>query len=217
MGHLCYYRAMKQLIFIDDSGDPGLKSASSLNFVMAAAVFVDPKEAASLSQCMSEYRKKLGWNEACEFKFAKDRKIVIKNLLHLISRYDFQIYTIYVDKSSFQYASPIVDKEKLYNWGIKELLKIIPIADAKITIDGRSSRQNMHRTATYLRREINNDKSKKVVIKFEDSVDNNLIQLADVIAGSINRYLNANKTDYTTYINIVKSKIRRLKRIDGRA
>ena len=29
----------KQLIFIDDSGDPGFKSVSSDNFVMAAALF----------------------------------------------------------------------------------------------------------------------------------------------------------------------------------
>ena len=35
----------RQLVFIDDSGDPGFKKASSSNFVMAAALFIEPKTA----------------------------------------------------------------------------------------------------------------------------------------------------------------------------
>jgi hypothetical protein len=31
----------KQLVFIDDSGDPGIKPYSSSHFVMAAVVFAD--------------------------------------------------------------------------------------------------------------------------------------------------------------------------------
>ena len=206
----------KQLVFIDDSGDPGFASASSSNFIMAAAVFIDPEVAFSLSKQMAEYRKSLGWRDNYEFKFAKNRKDIIIKLLKLVANYDFQIYATYVDKSSFQYTSSIIDKEKLYNWTIKELLSLIPLTNAKIEIDGRSSKQNMYHTATYLRREINKDKTKKLVIKFEDSVDDNLIQLADIIAGSINRYISANKTDYTAYIDIIKHKITQLKRIDQR-
>ena len=40
----------KQLIFIDDSGDPGFKKTSSSKFVMAAAVFINSKEAVKLSK-----------------------------------------------------------------------------------------------------------------------------------------------------------------------
>lgn len=206
----------KQLVFIDDSGDPGFKVVSSSNFVMAAAVFIDPEVAFSLSEHISEYRKSLGWRDNCEFKFAKDRKVIIKDILRFASQYDFQIYATYVNKCSFRYTSPVVDKEKLYNWTIKELLSIIPLTDAKIEIDGRSSKQNMYYTASYLRREINGNKSKKLVIKFEDSVDDNLIQLADIVAGSIHRYINADKTDYEVYFNIIKHKIVQLKRIDTR-
>lgn len=206
----------KQLVFIDDSGDPGFKAASSSNFVMAAAVFIDPEVAGLLSRHISKYRKSLGWRDDDEFKFAKDHKAVIRDFLRLTMQYDFQIYAVYINKETFQYASPIVDKEKLYNWMIKELLGIIPFVDAKIEIDGRSSKQNMRRTATYLRREVNSDKSKKLVFKFENSANDNLIQLADIIAGSIHRYVNANKTDYAAYIKIFKPKIAWIKRIDER-
>ena len=92
----------------------------------------------------------------------------------------------------------------------------MPLGDAKIEIDGRSSKQYMKRTATYLRREINSDKTKKIEIKFEDSTEDNLIQLADLIAGAINRSLNNDKTDSKTYIRIIKDKIVEIKRIDQR-
>lgn len=74
----------------------------------------------------------------------------------------------------------------------------------------------MRRTATYSRREINSEKSKKIEIKFEDSTKDNLIQLADLIAGSINRSLNSDKTDSKTYVNIIKKKVVKIKRINQR-
>ena len=203
----------KQLIFIDDSGDPGFKKASSSNFVIAAALFIDPEVAMSLSERITKYRESLGWRNDYEFKFTKIRKDIIADLLKIISEYDFQIYATYVDKASFRQTSAIIDKQKLYDWTIKELLDIIPIEEAKIEIDGRSSKQNMRKTATYLRREINRNGVKKIAIKFEDSTEDNLIQLADLIAGSINRSM-TDKTDAKVYIDIIKNKIIKIKRID---
>lgn len=205
----------KQLVFIDDSGDPGFKDISSDNFVVAAALFIDPDEATSLSERISEYRRSLGWRDDYEFKFAKIRKDIIVELLEMVARYDFQIYVVYVDKTTFRWTAPIIDKEKLYNWTIKELLAIMPITYAKIEIDGRSSKQNMRKTATYLRRELNSDKERKLEIKFEDSTSDNLIQLADLIAGSVNRSM-TKKTDAMTYISIIEDKIAKIKRIDQR-
>ena len=206
----------KQLIFVDDSGDPGFKEGSSSNFVMAAAVFIDPKVAAALSQRLSDYRRSLGWRDDYEFKFAKIRKDIIIELLKIAVLYDFKIYAVYVNKSGFRYASSIIDKEKLYEWTIKELLATIPMTEAKIEIDGRSSKQNMRRTATYLRRELGKNGKKQLKIKFEDSAKDNLIQVADLIAGSINRSLNTEKTDSKIYIDIIKEKIINLRRLDQR-
>ena len=208
-------RTGKRLVFIDDSGDPGFKEVSSSNFVMAAALFIDPEVAVSLSERISNYRRSLGWRDDYEFKFAKIRKDIIIELLKIVSNYDFQIYAVYVDKSSFHQAASIIDKEKLYNWALKELLSMMPIGEAKIEIDGRSSKQNMRRTATYLRREINRDGAKKLKIKFEDSVNDNLIQLADLIAGSINRSM-TDKTDAKIYISIIKGKISSIRKINQR-
>ena len=71
----------------------------------------------------------------------------------------------------------------------------------------------MQKTITYLRHEINNNDNKKLKIRFCDSTKDNLIQLADLIAGSINRSFNNDKTDSETYIKILRGKIAKIKRI----
>lgn len=210
----------KQLVFIDDSGDPGFKAVSSDNFVMAAALFIDPEVAESLMHEIDDYRKSLGWKDNHEFKFTKNPKNVVSEMLRRAREYDFKIYAAYIEKSDFREItpamSPFFDREKLYNWTIKELLREIPLETAKITIDGRSSKQHKKDTATYLRREINSDDSKKLEFKFDDSVKTDLLQLADLIAGSINRSLQPDKTDSKDYISIFQDKIVKIQKITFR-
>lgn len=210
----------KQLVFIDDSGDPGFKAVSSDNFVMAAAIFINPEVAESIMHEIDDYRASLGWKYNHEFKFTKNPKNIVIEILRRISEYDFQVYAVYIEKSDFREITPAMapffDREKLYNWTIKELLQEIPLETAKITIDGRSSKQDMKNTKTYLRREINADNSKKLDIKFDDSVTTNLLQLADLIAGSINRSLQPDKTDSKDYISIFKDKIVKIQKINFR-
>ena len=205
----------KKLIFVDDSGDPGFKATSSENFVMAAAVFIDSDVAEELSKKINEYRKSLDWRERVEFKFSKDRKEVIVDLLKIVREYDFEIYAVYIDKTRFGSMMNIIDKNKLYDWTIAELLKTIPLTDSKIKIDGRSGRQKMRKTAAYLRHElkIKDNEKTRLEIGFEDSRNNNLIQLADLIAGSINRSLSKGKTDAVVYVRILKDKIKAIKEI----
>lgn len=207
---------MKQLVFIDDSGDPGFKSASSSNFVMAAAVFIDPEVAFSMMQEMDEYRELLGWKYNHEFRFKKNPKNVVTELLRKLNKYNYRIYATYIDKSIFRQITPVIDGEKLYNWTIKELLELMPLDNTKITIDGRSSKENMQKTKSYLRRELNANKEKNINIKFEDSVATDLLQLADLIAGSVNRALQPNKTDSKVYLDIVRDKVVKIKQITFR-
>ena len=210
----------KQLVFRDDSGDHGFKSESGDNVVMAAALFIDPEVAESLMHEIDDYRKSLGWKYNHEFKFTKNPKDVVSEMLRRARNYDFKIYAVYIEKSDFREITPAMapffDREKLYNWTIKELLREIPLETAKITIDGRSSKQHKKDTATYLRREVNGDNSKKLEFKFDDSVTTDLLQLADLIAGSINRSLQPDKTDSKDYISIFSDKIVKIQKITFR-
>lgn len=204
----------KQLIFVDDSGDPGFRGATSSNFIMASAVFTSSEVATKLNDLIDEFRKSLGWQEEAEFKFRKTNKQIVKDLLEVVSKHDFEICAVYVDKSTYARILPVFDEEKLYNWTIKELLKTIPLNDASIVIDGRSTREYRLRTASYLRREINASSHKIIDIKTRDSAKDNLIQLADLIAGAINRSMQKDKTDSKTYYKIIKRNIASIKRLD---
>jgi len=204
-----------QLVFIDDSGDPGFKGATSSNFIMASAVFIEPQVATEVNKAISDFRQSLGWQEEAEFKFRKTNKQIIKQLLQTVCQYDFKVYSVYVDKSSYERMLPVFDREKLYNWTVKELLHIIPMNEAFVKIDGRSSKEHKLRIMSYLRHEINTTKQHKIKkIKTEDSVKDNLIQLADLIAGSINRAMQPNKTDSREYLAILENKIVAIQRLD---
>jgi len=204
----------KQLIFIDDSGDPGFKGATSPNFLMAGAVFIDPKVATKVNNEISQFRKFLGWSDEAEFKFRKTNKQIIKQLLRIVSKYDFRVYVVFVDKTSYKSMLPVMDKEKLYNWTVKELLKTIPLNNAYIKIDGRSSREHRLRVASYIRHEINVGERKIKEFKPEDSVKDNLIQLADLLVGAVNRSMQPAKTDSGDFIAIFKKNIATIRRLD---
>ena len=210
----------KQLVFVDDSGDPGFKSGSSDNFVVAAALFMEPSIAESVMKEMDGFRRSLGWKYNHEFKFSKNPKNVILEAFRKIHKYDFSIYATYIDKSNFKEIAPemirFFDKEKLYNWMIKELLCGMPIENAKITIDGRSGKQHMRNAGTYLRREVNKNNSKNINIRFEDSATTTLLQVSDLIAGAINRSLQSDKTDRQRYISIIEDKVVDIRKITFR-
>lgn len=56
----------------------------------------------------------------------------------------------------------------------------------------------------------------KQLIFIDDLVRADLLQLADIIAGSVNRSLQTNKTDTKKYISMLGSKIAKIRKIDFR-
>lgn len=206
----------KQLVFIDDSGDPGFQPGiSSSVFILAAALFVDEKSATALNKAISDYRQSLNWKPEHEFKFRKASKRVKLEFLKIASQYGFEIYAVYINKSNYPNVFNFTDDEKLYNWTTKELLKTMPLQNASVKMDGKYTREYRKHIKTYIRKELNNN-GKNVIKDFRiaDSSKDNLIQLADIIVGSIHRFIVAEKTDSREYINTIKSKIVELKELD---
>ena len=92
----------KQLIFIDDSGDAGIKAHSSSHLVMSAVVFNDDLLAEEVALEMRKFKRQLGWTDDHEYKFNKTKKDYVKQVLRLVSGYDFAIYAIVVNKARFK-------------------------------------------------------------------------------------------------------------------
>ena len=208
-------RKNRQLVFIDDSGDPGFKgSASSSAFVMAGAVIASSETALQINQEIIKLRKKLGWREDEEFKFHKSSRKIKLRFLETVNKYDFQIYSVYIRKDNYPTYLKGINGEKLYNWTIKELLSVIPLHKAIVKIDGKYGKKYKLRLGSYIRRELNMEEKKIGKFDVQDSQRDNLIQLADFITGSINRSLQADKTDARDYIRMIRNKIIELKELD---
>lgn len=200
----------KQLVFIDDSGDPGFKldQGSSSHFVIACVIFDDHLDAEEAALIIKKYRRSLGWADYREFKFNKTSKKYVKELLDLLANSKFRVRAICIDKSIVRSAELKNKKNSFYNYAIKEVLsKTDTLQSADIRLDGHSGREYKKSAITYLRREVNANSSKVGRVRFVDSGTNVLIQLADLVAGSILRSTQLNKSDHADYLKIINERI----------
>ena len=117
----------------------------------------------------------------------------------------FTVRAICVDKLQV-YSHELKNKQdSFYNYAIKEVLaKSQNLNKASVRLDGHSGRAYKKSAITYLRREVNMSSSKISKVKFVDSKTDNLIQLADLVAGSILRSTQPDKTDSGDYLDILK-------------
>ncbi|MCL4365788.1 DUF3800 domain-containing protein [Patescibacteria group bacterium] len=181
------------LVFIDDSGDPGFKlqTGSSPCFVIALVIFEDSLEAEKTSLAIKELRRKLKVSDMYEFKFNKmDRKFKDK-FIETVMSFKFRIRAI-VERKEVIYSPRLRNyKENFYNYIIMQVLKQSKriIKKAKLKFDKRGEQSLRDQLRVYLSRELDN-KNNNIFndLKFVDSRQNTLIQLADVVAGSINYF-----------------------------
>ena len=179
-------------VFIDDSGDPGFKfdKGSSRFFVIACCVFETAEAAESASAAISDLKERLGRPQHVEFKFAKTRLDTQVQFFDTLSREDFFIRVLVIDKLA--HASFFHDRAtgSLYNEAIERVLSGLSFADAQssITIDGGGSKQYRQAVTAQFSRVTRSDSgSSSRKVKFVASDGNFLIQLADMVAGCSRR------------------------------
>ncbi len=200
------------LIFIDDSGDPGFKldKGSTSHFVIAMVIFDDELEAEKTAVAIKELKRQLRLSEQSEFRFFKTSNSYRIAFLTKVIKFNFRVRCLVVNKSLIYSRELQCNKNSFYAYFIKEVLKNNDdtIIDAKIRLDGGGSRDFRNTFVSYLRRELNSHQ-KRIMKNFKmvDSKRDVLIQMADMIAGSINRAQNTDKKDCCVYRNIISSKI----------
>lgn len=202
----------KTLVFIDDSGDPGFKlgKGSSDFFVISAVIFNDTLEAEKTALAIKTLRRSLGFSDNVEFKFNKSKKEVRIKFLETVKVFDFKIRNIVFEKKLLTSEELRNNKNSFYSYAIKSLLKHSndSILNASIKLDGSGDRIFKKSFISYLRKNLNNT-DKKVVesLKFVDSKENVLVQLADMIVGSVRRSYDIVKNDREVYKKIINKKI----------
>lgn len=197
------------LAFIDESGDSGFKlgRGSSDYFVLSCVIFVDELEAEKCAVAIKQLKRDLHFPDSVEFKFNKARRDVRIKFLTLVSGFDFRCRLLVVKKSLLRSPELTRDKNSFYSYFIKLLLQHNndSIQDAKVRIDGHGDREFRQSFMTYLRKQLNSDEREIMKnCKLVDSKSNVLIQLADMVAGSVHASYIVGRTDRILYKQIIQ-------------
>jgi hypothetical protein len=194
------------LVFVDESGDAGLKlgKGSSEYFVVTLVAFEENEEAEALDKRIDLLKYELGLNAACEFKFNKSNKNIREQFFTAVLPYNFFYFAIVIDKKLL-YGKGFKYKESFYKYASGLVFQNAKpyLNRATVVIDGSGSKNFRNQLSSYLRKKINGGYIKK--IKLQDSRRNNLLQLVDMISGSILRSL-SHKSDAKIYRNIIISR-----------
>ncbi len=195
------------LVFLDESGDPGLKvdKGATPYFVVALVVFEENEEAEALDTRIKLLKQEMGLSKRFEFKFNKTSKALKQQFLNAVSSYNFFYFGIVIVKSKL-YGEGFKVKESFYKYACSLIFENAKpyLRDAIIVIDGSGSKNFRMQLQKYLKKKMNQGAERLIKkVKLQDSWKNNLLQLADMVAGSISRSLSA-KSDSDLYKGIIK-------------
>lgn len=199
------------IIFIDESGDPGFKISrgSSPHFVIALIVFNEDLDAEETALKIKKLKRKLKKTDKFEFKFNGCNRSLREAFLQEIKDSTFKIRAIVFNKETMYSLHLRTTKEDFYNFSLRQVLEHNnnTIKNAKIRLDGRGERIFRQRLSVYLRQYLNS-RTKRVIknLRFRDSKNDVLIQMADMISGAIRRYYDKNTSDWNAYRKITKHK-----------
>lgn len=184
-------RENKQWIYIDDSGDPGFKigNGSSKYFVIACIIFDEKIDATNAVSEVKRFKEdRLGWSDKRELKSNKTSVNIKTEFFNAIcNSCNFKVRAIVIDKTVLYSNELKNNKISFYNYAIRQVLSKAHLNNAKIVIDGHADRNYKKQAISYIRKVVGRTRGSISDIKFEDSSKNNLIQIADMVAGAIRR------------------------------
>lgn len=201
----------RMIVFIVESGDAGFKigKGSSTFFVISLIIFDDELEAEETALRIKKLRKQLKKTDKFEFKFNKCNRIYREKFLQEIKNCNFRIRSIIINKKGV-YSTHLRDfTTDFYGFSLRMVLQHNndSIKNAKIRIDGSGERNFRKQLTLYLRKFLNSPNNKVIKnFRFQDSRQNVLIQLADMVAGSIRRSFEHTTPDFDVYRKIIQKR-----------
>jgi len=146
------------LVFVDDSGDTGLKmgQGSSGFFTVALVVFEENDEAQAADARISLLRREMGKPDDFEFHFKENSDGVRRAFLEAAIRYNFFYFGFVVNKSRL-YAGSLPTTEAFYAYICGLIFESAkPYLDnAAVKIDASGGRKFQRWLASYLKTKIN--------------------------------------------------------------
>ena len=198
------------LVFIDESGDPGLKlgQGSSKFFTMALIVFEDASDADACLQRIDLLRRELGMDANFEFHFYENSDRIRQAFFKVLLPYGFFYYGVIIDKEKL-FKEGFDSNESFYKYACGLLFENAKekLENAIVTIDESGRKSFKYQLAKYLKERMNS--GSRICIKqvrMRNSKGNNLLQLADMVAGASTRSLNDNKNNRIDFRGMIKAR-----------
>jgi len=196
------------LVFIDESGDPGLKieRGSSRYFTVGLVAFEDNDEALACDKRIDLLRRELRLLQDYEFHFHSNSNRVREAFFRAVLPYQFFYYGIVINKKNL-FGKGFKNKESFYKYATGLLFENAKekLERAIIVIDESGRELFKYQLASYLRKKLNSLNRHRIYkVKMQDSKRNNLLQLVDMISGAVNKSLNKDKKDNKRFRNIIK-------------
>jgi hypothetical protein len=196
------------LVFIDESGDPGLKieQGSSRYFTIGLVVFEDNDEALACDQRIQLLKKELGWPSNEEFHFKRNSDRVREAFLKAVMPYSFFYYGMVINKDTKKlFGEGFRSKESFYKYTCGLVFENAKekLINATVVIDESGNLDFKRQLGKYLRNRINKQDRVIKQVKMQRSESNNLLQLADYVASSINRSVQNKRKKSDKYRGVI--------------
>ena len=182
--------------FLDESGDTGLKvaSGSSRFFVVALVVFDDDNEALRCDRRIDLLRQEMRLAATYEFRFARNSRGVREAFLRVVAAFDFKCFEFALDKSPEKVGGLRTDIQRdLFSYVAARVVDSAATAltNATIVMDRRGNRRTGEALRRQLRSAMGSNEGYQTIrrVRQQDSHRNNLLQLADYVAGVARRSL----------------------------
>lgn len=198
------------LALIDESGDSGFKigKGSSKYFTIALVIFEDDDEAIACDDRLELLKRELGWKANSEFHFKSNSDNIREAFFKAVLPYNFFYYGFVLNKYSTKlYGDSFKSKSSFYKYTCGLVFENAKnkLIDSTVIIDENGTPGFRKLLAKYLKGKMNTKYQKGIKkVKMESSLSNNLLQLADYIAGAINRSLTdkRKKRHYRNYVSL---------------
>jgi len=172
---------------------------------MAACVFREPADIEALKSRMTACAHMNG--HRVEFKYSKTKERLKDCFFACTSDVNYSIRAISVDKSKLYSAKLRESPSALKSYAIRMLLSrgFGTIRDAKVIIDGQDTKAFGIADTAYLMRMANSERPGTIrEVSFADSKQNVGIQLADMVAGAIQKGVRTHKPSDPKHLSIIR-------------
>jgi hypothetical protein len=194
------------LVFVDESGDPGFRVGHGSTPIFAAAmvIFRHDEAAHATEEVIHQIATTLGISR--EFKFNKSSERVRDGFFASVSNCPFIARVIVIRKELIYSPHLMTDKEDFYRFFIRQMMAHDGgiLEEARVVIDRSGDREFKKMLKTRLRQQLG---QRLKEVRFGNSQNDRLLQLADMCVGAVARSYRTDRKDSGRWRDMIRPRL----------